>query len=219
MSKPGSAGQLADRINAGIETLGQQPGQHPIERYVSFLQLLGQWNKAYNLTAVRDPEKMVTFLVLDSLAVLPYVRGDHGLDVGTGAGLPGLILALARPDMRWVLLDSRRKKIRFITQAIMELRVTNVETVCARAEEYRTDALFSTVITRAFGSLHKFYANSKHLVAPAGVLLAMKGGDMAGEIEELKGSKDAPGFIQVHKLDVPGFEKERCLVEMRPPVR
>lgn len=217
MSDPGSAEQLAARISAGIEALGQQPGQHPVARYVTFLQLLGQWGKAYNLTAIRTPDAMVTHHVLDSLAVLPYLRGVHALDVGTGAGVPGLILALARPDMRWVLLDSRRKKIRFITQAIMELRLTNIETVSARVEDYRPAVLFTTVITRAFGSLRKFYAGAKYLVAPGGVLLAMKSGDMAGEIEELKKTKDPPGFVQTHKLDVPGVEKARCLVEIGVP--
>jgi len=208
-----SSGQLAGQISAGIQALGQTPAKHPIDRYVSFLQLLVQWNKAYNLTAIRTPDAMVTHHILDSLAVLPYLRGDHALDVGTGAGLPGFILALARPDMQWVLLDSRQKKIRFINQAIMELRVTNVETICVRAEEYRPEALFTTVITRAFGSLHKFYASAKHLITPEGILLAMKGVDIAGEIEELQGLKDAP-VLQVHSLAVPGVEKARCLVEM-----
>ena len=160
---------------------------------------------------------MVTHHVLDSLSALPYLHGNYCLDAGTGAGLPGLILAMARPDMRWVLLDSRQKKIRFITHAIMELRVTNVEITCARAEEYRPEALFTTVITRAFGSLHKFYAHAKHLAAPEGILLAMMGEDIAGEIVKLRGLKGAP-VVQVHSLAVPGVEKERCLVEMRPPV-
>ena len=218
MNKPVSAGLLAERIRAGVEALGQQPAQHPIDRYVSFLQLLTQWNKAYNLTAIRTPDAMVTHHVLDSLAVLPYLHGNYGLDVGTGAGVPGLILALARPDMRWVLLDSRQKKIRFINQAIMELRVTNVKTLCMRAEEYRPEVLFTTVITRAFGSLHKFYASARHLITPEGILLAMKGGDVAGEIGELQASKDAP-VIQVHSLVVPGVDKARCLVEMELPDR
>lgn len=213
MSKPESAGQLAERISAGIEALGQQPGQHPIDRYVSFLQLLTQWNKTYNLTGIRDPEKMVTHHILDSLSVLPFLNGDRCLDVGTGAGVPGLILALSRTDMQWVLLDSRQKKLRFITHVIMELRVTNVETVCARVEEYRPAALFTTVITRAFGSLHKYYAGAKHLIAPAGILLAMKGVSIAGEIDELQRLKDTP-VIKVHSMAVPGVGKERCLVEM-----
>ena len=209
-----SAGQLAEQMSAGIEALGQQSRQHPVVQYVSYLRLLTQWNKTYNLTAVRDPEKMVTHHILDSLAVLPYLCGDHALDVGTGAGLPGLVLAMARTDMHWILLDSRQKKIRFITQAIMELRLANVETVCVRVEEYRPAALFTTVITRAFGSLVNFYESAKHLLAPAGVLLTMKGGDLSGEIEELQDSKDAPGFIRLHKLAVPGVAKDRCLVEM-----
>ena len=214
MSKSKSAGHLAEQISAGIEALGQQSGQHPVDSYVSFLQLLTLWNKNYNLTAIREPEKMVTHLILDSLFVLPFLRGDHGLDVGTGAGVPGLILALARPDIHWVLLDSRQKKIRFITQAIVELRMTNVETVCMRVEEYRPAALYTTVTTRAFGSLHKFYANSKHLIVPEGILLAIKGGDLSGEIGELQESKDAPGSINIHRLKVPGVEMERYLVEM-----
>ena len=213
MSKDRSAEQLAEWISAGIEALGQQPRQHPVDSYVSFLHLLGQWGKAYNLTAIHAPETMVTHHILGSLAVLPYLRGVHALDVGTGAGVPGLVLAMARPDQQWVLLDSRRKKIRFINQVIMELRLTNVETVCARAEEYRPDVLFTTVITRAFGSLLKFYAGANHMLAPDGILLAMKGGDIAREIEELQRLKDAP-VLKVHRLAVPGVDKDRCLVEM-----
>ena len=217
MNEKWSVGFLADRISAGIEALGQRPGQHPVDKYVSFLQLLQQWNQAYNLTAITDPEKMVTHHVLDSLSALPYLRGNHCLDAGTGAGLPGIILALTDPERQWVLLDSSRKKIRFVNQAIMELSLANVQTVCVRIEQYRPEQLFTTIITRAFGRLSEFYASSKHLLAPDGVLLAMKGGDISGEIEELKEAKDAPGFIQIHNLDVPGVEKERCLVEMGLP--
>ena len=214
MSRTRSAEELAERINAGIEALGQQPRQYPVDSYVSYLQLLGQWGKTYNLTAIQDPDAMVTLHVLDSLAVLPYVQGVHALDVGTGAGMPGLILALARPAMHWTLLDSRRKKIRFLNQVTMELGLTNVETVCVRVEEFRPGTLFTTVISRAFGSLHTFYAGAGHLLSPGGILLAMKGGKISSEIEELQGLNDAP-HIQVHSLAVPGMGKERCLVEMR----
>ena len=214
MSRTWSAGDLAERITAGIEALGQQPRLHPVESYVAFLRLLDQWGKAYNLTAVRAPEAMVTHLILDSLAVLPYVRGARALDVGTGAGIPGLVLALARPAMHWTLLDSRKKKIRFINQAIMDLHVTNVETVCSRVEEYRPAELFSTVTSRAFGSLLEFYTGARHLLAPDGVLLALKGGDISREIREVQETRDAPA-LEVQALLVPGTEKKRCLVEMR----
>ena len=217
MIKTWSAGFLADRISAGIEALDQRPGQHPVDKYVSLLQLLRQWNQAYNLTAITDPEKMVTHHVLDSLSALPYLRGNHCLDAGTGAGLPGIILALTDPERQWVLLDSSRKKIRFVNQAIMELSLANVQTVCVRIEQYRPEQLFTTIITRAFGRLSEFYASSKHLLAPDGVLLAMKGGNVVAEVEELQGSKDAPDFIRVHRLAVPGVEKDRCLVEVESP--
>ena len=214
MSRTWSAGELAGRINAGIEALGQQPRQHPVDSYVSYLQLLEQWGKAYNLTAVCAPDSMVTHHILDSLAVLPYLYGVHALDVGTGAGMPGLILALARPAVHWTLLDSRRKKIRFLNQVIMELGLANVETVCARVEEFRPGPLFTTVITRAFGSLHKFYTGTRHLLTPDGLLLAMKGGNTSREIEELQGLTDTL-LVQVHSLAVPGVNKKRCLVEIR----
>lgn len=214
MSETESAGHLAERISAGIVALGQRPGQHPIDRYISFLQLLSRWNQAYNLTAITDPEKLVTHHVLDSLSVLPYLHGNYCLDAGTGAGLPGIILALADPDKHWVLLDSTRKKTRFVNQAVMELKLTNVRTECARLEQYRPERLFTTIITRAFGRLSGFYACSKHLLVPEGVLLAMKGGEFAAEIEELQGLKEAPAVIRVHRLAVPGVEKDRCLVEM-----
>lgn len=216
MSGPGEADRFSVRISAGIEALGLNPDQFPIAGYAAYLCLLKQWNRAYNLTSIRTPAEMVTHHIQDSLSVLPYLHGDRALDVGTGAGLPGLILAMARPDMRWVLLDSRQKKIRFLNQAILDLRLTNVETVCKRVEEYRPAALFSRVITRAFGSLSKFYVGTRHLIAPDGSLLAMKSGVVSGELEKLQGLKNAPACIKIYSLSHPGLRKTRCLVEIRP---
>lgn len=209
-----SAEQLAEAISAGISALGQEPARHPLSSYVAYVQLLAQWNRASNLTAVREPGNMVTHHVLDSLAALPYLRGVHCLDVGTGAGLPGAILALAEPKRHWVLLDSNRKKIRFVNQVVLELKPAHVQTVCARVEGYRPQQQFSTIITRAYGTLARFYADARHLLAPHGVMLALKGGDLAAELGELQARKDAPAAVRVHGLAIPGVGKNRCLVEM-----
>lgn len=155
---------------------------------------------------------MLAYHVLDSLSVLPYLQGEHCLDIGTGAGLPGLILALARPETHWVLLDSNHKKIRFVNHAILGLKIDNANTVCSRVEKFNTGRKFSTIITRAYGSLIKVYQNARHLLSPDGRLLAMKGADISAELEELK---NAGITTHVHKLEVPGVDKGRCLVEMR----
>ena len=125
MIDPGLKKELADRISLGIESMPGLPPALPVERFVDYLELLESWSQAYNLTAIRDPGRMVTHHVLDSLSVLPYLRGEHCLDVGTGAGLPGLILAISLPGMAWTLLDSNRKKTRFVNQAVLDLGLAN----------------------------------------------------------------------------------------------
>ncbi len=187
------------------------PEQQPVASYLRYLDLLQQWNAAYNLTAIREPEKMITHHVLDSLSVLPYLHGKQCLDVGTGAGLPGLILALAEPERSWTLLDSNHKKIRFVNQAVIELKLKNVVTVCKRAELYRAEPLFSTIITRAFASLEVIYKQTRHLLAPDGKLLAMKGDDIADELAVLDHDTLR---VQTHPLTVPGIREGRQLVEI-----
>jgi 16S rRNA (guanine527-N7)-methyltransferase len=212
LSDPHSPDQLIDSIRDGLTALGMQPEAHPVDTYIRYLQLLQKWNSAYNLTAIRDPEQMVTHHILDSLSVLPYLRGDDCLDVGTGAGLPGLVLALAAPEKHWILLDSNRKKIRFVNQAIIELKPGNVETVCIRAGQYRPDKLFSTIICRAFASLGTIYTQTRHLLAPGGSLLAMKGHDIH---DELAGLDEGTVSVQIHTLNVPGIQEQRSLVEIK----
>lgn len=176
---------------------------------LAFLRLLEKWNAAYNLTAVREPEKMVTHHVLDSLAVMPYLRGPRVVDVGTGAGIPGIPLALACPEFEFVLLDSNAKKTRFITQAINELGLTNVAVERTRAENYRPARPFDTVISRAFASLAEMLDMTQHLGAPNGVFLAMKGNypqdELAAVPEQFK-------VVRVESVLVPGLDAQRHVV-------
>jgi len=212
LSDPQSPDRLANSICAGIVKLGMVPDEFPVAACVRYLGLLKQWNRAYNLTAIREPERMVTYHILDSLSVLPYLNGDRCIDVGTGAGVPGLILALATPRKQWVLLDSNRKKIRFLNQVIIELNVGNVSMEKARAEAFKPHRLFSTVITRAYGSLNLICKHTRHLLAPDGSLLAMKG---AVSGEELAGIDSSVFGVRIHELQVPGIAEQRSLVEIR----
>lgn len=204
------AARLA-RLQQGIRALGQDPAEHPCDTYLAYLDLLVRWNRAYNLSGIRDPDRMLTRHILDSLAVRPYVRGPRCLDAGSGAGLPGLILALSLPDTHWVLLDSNRKKVRFLNQAVLELGPANVEVEAARLEDYRPQEGFSTIVSRAFTSMKRFRDLSRRLLAENGRLLAMKGARPEAELAELGG---AAGNLEVHKLVIEGLEEQRHLIIM-----
>lgn len=213
MSESQNVIRLDNLIRDGISELGMSPDKFPVASYVAFLGLLGKWNRAYNLTAINDMERMVSHHILDSLSALPYLNGDSCIDIGTGAGLPGLILALATPVKQWILLDSNQKKIRFINQAIIELKIKNVSTAKHRAEEFRPDRLFSTIITRAYGSLALICKQTRHLLAPDGIILAMKG---AVSKEELAEVDKRTHMVHIHDLKVPGIRERRTLVEISP---
>jgi 16S rRNA (guanine527-N7)-methyltransferase len=185
-----------------------------VSRLLAYLDLLQRWNRAYNLTAVRDRADMVTRHLLDSLVVLPWIPGGRLLDAGSGAGLPGVPLAIARPDLDVTLLDSAGKKIRFLEHLRRELGLRNVTPVQARLEDYAPQDLvsapFGAVISRAFASLAAFAAAARHL-AGAARLLAMKGRYPATELAEL------PAWLRVEaveRLAVPGLQEERHLVIM-----
>ncbi len=201
--------QLSDTLKHGIHALGEDPAAHPCETYLWFLQELSRWNKAYNLTAITDPAQMLTHHLLDSLSILPYIHGQRCLDVGTGAGLPGLILALARPQTHWILLDSKSKKVRFLQHVLLELKPGNIEVVLSRAEDYRPAQLFSTAVTRAFSSLAEIYRITAHLIAKDGYMLAMKGGYPGQELAVLTGVES-----KAVKLQVPGLDSDRHLIIM-----
>ena len=184
-------------------------------RLVAYLDLLAKWNRTYNLTAIREPERMVTHHLLDSLAVLPHLEESGGslslLDVGSGAGLPAIPLAIARPAWRVVALDSSHKKGAFIQQAVSELSLANVEAAVARVEDYRPSAPFDLVISRAFSDLATFAESSARHLVSGGRLIAMKGVRPDEEIAQLP-----PAFriIETKTLAVPGIEAARHLVVM-----
>lgn len=183
------------------------------QKLLDYVALVQKWNKVYNLTAVREADKMLTHHLLDSLAVVPHVIAAKTiLDVGSGAGLPGIPLALALPGASVTLLDSNHKKAAFLHQAVIELKLSNVAVVCERVEKYLSKQAFSVVISRAFSDLPEFVALAGALVAPGGTLLAMKGVNPFEEIAQLKG---AFKLSAVTPLAVPGLEAERHLVFMQ----
>lgn len=179
------------------------------QRLLDYLALLAKWNKVHNLTAVRDPDEMVTLHLLDSLAVLPHLDCERLLDVGSGAGLPGIPLALVRPDLSVTVLDSSHKKSTFQRQAKAELGIDNLEVVCARVEQYRPERRFDCIISRAFSDIAEFTRLTAHLLADGGRWLAMKG---VYPYEELAQVRDA-GY-EVLPLAVPGLEAQRHLVTL-----
>ncbi len=199
------------RLAAGLEILGMALPAARRSSLVAFLMLLARWNRAYNLTAVREPMDMVARHLLDSLAVLPYLHGSRILDLGSGAGLPGMVLALADPERRWVLLDSHAKKTRFLTQVAIELRPGNVEVVEARAETYAPACPFATVIARAVAPLATVLRLARRLSTPGGRILVMKGVYPAAELAELP--DEAALLARVHPLRVPWVGGERHLVQ------
>lgn len=148
---------------------------HLTDPLFHYLTLLQKWNKAYNLTAIRDPLEMISKHLMDSLAILPFIQGKHIIDVGTGPGLPGIPLALAKPDYQFKLLDSNGKKTRFLHEVKRTLPLDNVEIIESRAENYRPSQGFDTVVSRAFSSLSQMITWTSHLVAKDGLWLAMKG--------------------------------------------
>lgn len=199
-----------------MRELGEEPGTHPCEAYLAYIELLSQWNRTYSLTGIRGEARMLTHHIFDSLSALPYVRGTPCLDVGSGAGLPGFILALARPEQEWVLLDSNKKKIRFLRQAVLELKPGNVEVVHNRLEDYRPGERFMTVISRALTSLEGFRNLSLPVLRADGRIVAMKGTCPEAELKVMRGAGLA---YAVHELTVPGTEAERHIIVMEghPP--
>lgn len=198
-----------DRLALGAAALGLDLDAGQRDRLDRYLALLEKWNRVYNLTAIRERERMVTHHLLDSLAIAAYVRGLRVLDVGSGAGLPGIVLAIARPELRLTLLDANRKKAAFMQQAIAELALPNAEVVVARVEAWDTALRYDTIVSRAFAELADLVTGAVRLLAPGGVIAAMKGVHPHAEIERLP---DGVRVARVIRLEVPGLDAERHLV-------
>jgi 16S rRNA (guanine527-N7)-methyltransferase len=192
-----------------LKALPDDATQKLIDGLTLYLGELAKWNKAYNLTAVRDPQQMVVRHIFDSLTAAPLLRGTRILDAGTGAGLPGIPLALCYPDRQFTLLDSNGKKIRFVQHVAGELGLKNIQPVQVRVESYECEERFDTVISRAFTALADFVSNSGHLLKPAGCLLAMKGKLPQAELRALP-----PGWhaTNIESVNVPGLDAERHII-------
>ncbi|KTD61178.1 16S rRNA (guanine(527)-N(7))-methyltransferase RsmG [Legionella spiritensis] len=198
-----STQQSTRLLQQGLSQLGLPDHSDAL---LTYLSLLNKWNHVYNLTAVREIPAMVSRHVLDSLAVLPFIRGARIVDVGSGAGLPGIPLAIARPQTRVTLLDSNGKKTRFLEEVQRHLMLDNVEVIQSRIENYHPAQAFDTVISRAFSDLAQMIHWTKHVIDAHGIWLAMKGRYPQTELSMI----DFP--YQVHRYDVPGLDEERCSV-------
>jgi 16S rRNA (guanine527-N7)-methyltransferase len=201
------------RLRDGIAALGLQLTAGQFAQLRDYLGLLNKWNQTYNLTAVRDPAEMVTRHLLDSLVIAPYITPGRYIDVGTGAGLPGVPLAILYPGYEFHLLDSNGKKTRFLFQVKTALGLANMTVHHARVESFWPEPLFDGVLSRAFASLEEMARSCRHLIHPRGRLLAMKG---VRPDEELAAVAGVCRLLGCHSLTVPGLDEQRHLVELAP---
>jgi 16S rRNA (guanine527-N7)-methyltransferase len=201
---------IAAQIAEGLAAMGIDLPQPARARLAAHLELIAKWNRVHNLTAVRETEQMVVLHLLDSLAALPHLAAARTLlDVGSGPGLPGIPLAIARPDARVTLLDSSHKKCAFLQQAKTELALDNVSVVCDRVEQWKPAEKFDAVVSRAFSDLGDFVSQAQHLVAPGGRMLAMKGVYPFDEIGRVPATHRVAQVLELH---VPQLEAKRHLV-------
>ncbi len=203
-----------EALQRGIRELDLTPPPDAVGRLLAYLELLAKWNKTYNLTAIRDPLQAVSLHVLDSLAVLRELSDRAGAlaDIGSGGGLPGIPIAIVEPARRVTLNDANAKKGAFLRQAVIELGLRNADVHIGRAEQWRPAERFGVVISRGFASLADFLAACRHLVAPAGVLAAMKGALPQAELAQIPADCDCH---DVRRLRVPLLDAERHLVLCR----
>jgi len=198
----------SELLQRGVDTLGINLDIDTQQKLLAYIVMLKKWNTVYNLTAIRDPQQMVSNHLLDSLAILPYLWAGRWLDVGSGAGLPGIVMAITRPDWQVEMLDSNSKKTSFVQQSIIELGLQNASVHCARVEDWKTKCKFDGIVSRAFTELGNFVSLSQHLIADGGRWAAMKGmpeGELAGMPANCEVDRIIP-------LQVPGLHAARSLV-------
>jgi len=205
--------QVASLLRQGAAGMGLALPAAVIDQLTGYLELLVKWNRVYNLTAIRDDAKLVSHHLLDSLATVSHLPDGNIVDVGSGAGLPGIPIAISCPGRVVTLLDSNQKKGAFLKQAIAELGLASTQVVTQRAESYRPSELFKTVISRAFSDLADYVKLAGHLCAPDGVMIAMKGLHPDNEIALLPSSWHVEKTL---RLEIPQIDASRHLVFLRP---
>ena len=203
--------ELQARLQAGLEALDIVLPDDTIAQSIEYIEILDRWNRVFNLSAVRDPHDMVVKHWLDSFAVIGHVEGPRVVDLGSGAGFPGMPVALARPECEVILLDAIGKKAQFLRHVAVALDIPNVEVVQERSENYSETNPFDTVLARAFGSLNVIAESGFPLLAPGGRILAMKGKRPDRELRELR----IDCQVAIHEITVPGLAGARHLVELR----
>ncbi|MBI4194481.1 MAG: 16S rRNA (guanine(527)-N(7))-methyltransferase RsmG [Betaproteobacteria bacterium] len=204
---------LAAKLAQGSTELGLNLPREAMQRLIDYVALLQKWNRAYNLTAVRETPRMVSHHLLDCLAIIPYVGAKTIVDVGSGAGLPGIPLAIALPQAQVTLVDSAHKKAAFLKQAVIELHLKNADVVCERVERWTPPKRFDVVVSRALSDLAEFVALGARLCKADGVMAAMKG---VYPHEELALLPQGFAVQRIIPLKVPGVRAERHLVLVRP---
>jgi len=202
------ASKLGVELGAGLSGMNLDFSDAIQQKLVQYVELINHWNKAYNLTAVRNPTEMVSKHLLDSLSVFSFITGNNIIDVGSGAGLPGIPLAIVKPDTHFVLNDSNGKKTRFLTQARIELALDNVEVVNQRIEDYQPGIYFDAIISRAYADIDRFLSSTAHLQGKDTIIYIMQG--------KLDTVVSSPGYEikDVHELNVEGLDAERHLIEI-----
>tara|TARA_B110000467_G_scaffold108439_1_gene98790 strand:+ start:774 stop:1430 length:657 start_codon:yes stop_codon:yes gene_type:complete len=210
-SMSGSKLQKQDQLKLGLERLHLSCNEKQINQLLNYLDLLERWNKAYNLTAIRDPFDMINLHLLDSLAISVELQGDRFIDVGTGPGLPGIPLAIMNQNKNFTLLDSNGKKTRFLFQTKLELGLDNISEVNQRVQDFHPKQTYDCVLSRAFSSLGDMVQNCQHLLNQNGYFLAMKGKLPQTELRELPKNYKVE---KLHSINVPGVEGQRHLIKI-----
>lgn len=198
-----------DLLYKGLQSLNHEVSPAIQDKLIGYIQLLSKWNRRYNLTAIRSLDEMVSYHLLDSLSISAYIKGNRVIDVGTGAGLPGIPLALTMPEKTFTLIDSNGKKTRFLTHICQELAISNAKVVHDRVERFSPDSCFESIISRAFASICDMLDYTNHLCCDDGVFLAMKGRYADEEINKISSQYQLTNVV---KLNVPNLGAQRHLI-------
>ena len=204
---------MLEQLRSLVAQTGLSLTETQLQQCIEYVKLLDKWNSAYNLTSVREPEDMLIKHVMDSLVVAPHLIGERFIDVGTGPGLPGVLLAIYYPDKEFTLLDSLGKRIRFLNQVNLQLKLSNIHPLQSRVEEHQPEVGYDGVISRAFASMNDMLNWCRHLPAENGRFFAMKGAAVQEEIAAL------PDFVKVASVQpllVPQLQAQRHLVILNP---